>query len=552
MRAAAPKKYVFLLLACLMILLLQSACTSPSSALSASSEDEASEPDRSGYLVAVEDEPETVDFQCTTIHYTIATNVFNRLVEMKSDPGGNVVVTPSLAESWEVTGDGRIYTFHLREGVTFSNGSPLTSGDVLFTFERLLTYPDSVNGDIARVIAGADRLESGKTDTLSGFHIIDDLTFTITLDQPYEAFLACLSMPGASIMDETTAREAGERFGKEPEWTIGTGPFIFREWQPGKGMLLEANPDCFEGAPNCDGLDLRFVTQPEEIRRMFEDEELDIISLDDVGNASEFFIHGDIYQSRLHKVQRIALSYIALNEAFRPLNDVRVRKALQLALNRTILLQAVYSGFGKVENGLFPEGLYGYDPELQEIPYDVKEAKRLLAEAGYPDGFDLDLSINSTSSQAEMTLIRLAVSMWEKIGVHAHTDVLEQNEFIRLRRNGKLHCYVATWTADFDDPDNFIYPFFGTAQNSSFRSLGYDDVEIMRRVRLARTITDPDERIREYRELEKKIVQEDAAWIPLFSKLYLYVTSERLEGFRSSWSGSIKNEYRSMSVNAAQ
>ena len=504
--------------------------------------------DTSRFLVAIEDEPDTVDFQCTSIYYTMATNVFNRLVETESDAEGRVSIEPSLAESWDVSDDGRTYTFHLRDNVVFSNGSALTSSDVLFTLTRLLTHPDSCNQGIAEMIVGAESLESGKADQLEGFKVLDDRSFAITLEQPFEAFLACMSMPGASIMDEETTKEAGDRFGKDPAWTIGTGSFVIRKWEPGEGMLLAANPNCWEGRPKCEGLDLRFITEPEEARMMFENGELDILDLDDAGSSAEFFIHGDIYQDRLYKVPRIAITYCALNESVKPLDDVRVRKALQLALNRETLLQAVYGGEGSVENGIYSHGLYGFNPELPEIPYAPDEARKLLRDAGLPDGFDLAISVKSSSTEREMTLARLAVSMWGDIGVRTSIEVLDEDEFMSLRKNGKLACYSATWTADYDDPDNYIYTFFGNRANTTFRSLCYQRDDIMNRVREARAIPNADVRIKEYQDLERIIVQDDAAWIPLFSRLYIYVASERVEGIHPKWNGSIKNGYRDIAV----
>ena len=506
------------------------------------------EPDLSRFITAVEDEPDTVDFQCTTIHYTVATNVFNRLVEMENGADGTVAIVPSLAKSWEVSEDGRCYTFHLRENVTFSNGSALTASDVLYTLTRLLTHPDSCNRDIADVILGAGQLEKGETDRLEGFTLLGDLDFALTLEQPFEAFLACLSMPGASILDAESTAAAGERFGLDPECTIGTGPFILWQWEPGKGMKFKANPTCWEGPPCCEGVNLLFMTEPEEVRTMFEKGEMDILDLDEVGNSAEFFHHGDIYQDRLHEVQRISITYIALNESMEPLNDVRVRKALQLSLNRSVLLDAVYSGRGLLENGILPHGLYGFNPDLPEIPYDPEEARSLLSQAGFPDGFDLTVSVKTSSTQWEMVLVEMAVSMWQKIGVRTSIELMDESEFMRLRKSGALACYTATWTADFNDPDNFFYTFFGNREYTSFRSLCYPNEEIMARVRQARTISDPKARIEEYQALERIIIQDDAAWIPLFSRLRYYVFSERAEGFRVSWNGSVKNNFRYFSV----
>ncbi len=504
--------------------------------------------DTSRFLVAIEEEPDTVDFQCTSIHYTIATNVFDRLVEMRADESGNVKVMPSLAESWEESEDGKTYTFHLRKGVTFSNGAALTTSDVLYSFKRLLTHPDSCNQDIVQNIHGASELEAGKTKELEGFKVLSDSDFSITLEQPFEAFLACLSMPGASIMDEDTTASAGDRFGVDPASTIGTGPYVLKEWEPGEGMLLVPNESCWDGLPKNAGLDLRFITDAEEIRMMFEKGKLDILDLDDQGSSAEYFIHGDIYQSRIREVPQIGISYIALNESVAPLNDVRVRKALQLALDRGTLLDIVYSGRGSLENGIFSHGLYGFNPNLPAIPYDVGQAKRLLSEAGYENGFDLTFSVKSSSTQAETTLAEHVVDMWKAVGINASVKVIDESEFMSLRKGGKLACYTATWTADYNDPDNYIYTFFGSPENTLFRSLCYPRNDIIDRVRDARTITDPTKRLQEYQDLERIIAQEDAAWVPLFSRTRLYVTSDRLGGFQHAWNGSVKNVYRTMSV----
>ena len=535
-----------------MIVFCGSVCAAKAQEKSDPHEDASSQTDTSRFLVAIEDEPDTVDFQCTSIYYTVAQNVFNRLVETGNDANGLMEIQPSLASSWEVSEDGRTYTFHLRENVTFSNGSPLTASDVKYTFVRLLTHPESCNRDIADQIVGAQALESGKAEDLEGLKVLGDLDFSITLEQPFEAFLACLSMPGASILDEETTRQAGDRFGKTPEWTIGTGSFILWKWIPEERMLLTANQDCWQKAPRCEGLDLRFITDSREIRRMFENGEIDVLDLDEVGNAAEFFLHGDLYQDRLFHCQRIGITYIALNETIEPLNDVRVRKAMQLSLDRALLLAAVYGGRGTVENGIYPHGLYGFNPSLPGIPYDPETAQRLLEEAGYPDGFDLTVSVNSSSTRWELAVLRLAASMWGKIGIRAKIDVTRESEFMRLRKNGRLACYTALWTADYNDPDNFLYTFYGDRENTVFRSLCYSREDIMERVRLARTIVDPDERIREYQDLERIIVQEDAAWIPLYSRLRYYVTSERLEGIQASWNGSVKNMYREMSITAEE
>ena len=493
------------------------------------------------------DEPATVDFQCTTVGYTVAYNVFNRLVEIRGN-GDHATISPSLAESWEESDDGLTYTFRLRDGVTFSNGSALGSDDVYYTFKRMLTVKGAANRDIVRDILGAAALEKGETDELAGFTIIDDLNFAIELEKPFSAFLASLAMPGASIMDAQSMQDNGKGFGTDPAATIGTGPYVFREWIPGQKIVLEANPACFEGAPANDGVDLLFIGDCAAESKLYQDGKLDILSPDELGSLGEYYLHGDVFADLLYSVHQVAIDYVALNESIKPLDDVRVRKALQLSLDRQTLLDASYNGNGTIENGIFPTGLIGHNDDLEEIPYDPEEAKRLLAEAGYPDGIDLEFTLRSISTAWQVDLVDMMVEMWNRVGIRANVTVVTDEEFMEARTTGKVAAYIATWAADYDDPDNFIYTFFGSRENTTNRSLCYPDEDVMRQVRDARAIVEEEERIKTYHGLEKKIVQEDAAWIPLFSRDRSYLVSERVKNFTWAWNGWHEPVYREISI----
>ncbi len=536
-----------ILCAVLAMLMLLSACSLRAG--NTAPRDEAASPsDRSRYLVAVIDEPDTLDFQRTTVHYTVALNSFNRLVETRVQQDGQVAIVPSLAKSWEVSSDGLSYTFHLRDGLRFSNGSALTAEDVLYTIRRMLMSPESRNRDLFLNILGAEALVKGENSYLRGFYAFSDLDFVLELETPFAGFLACLSMPGASILDRQTTEEAGDRFGMDPAWTVGTGSFILTEWEPGHGLLFTANPDCWEGAPKLAGLDLRFLTDAEAQRVMFERGELDILDLDRIGGLAEYYVHGDIYQDRLVYAPHIAISYIALNADAKPLDDVRVRKALQLSLDRELLLNAVYSGMGTVENGIFPHGLKGFNEELPEIPCDPEGARELLRQAGYTNGFALSINVSANATAQEQELLRLAAAMWSKLGVRVRTIVLPEDSFLEQRRAGSLVCYTATWSADYDDPDNFIYPFFGSRENTRSRSLCYGRDSLIERVVHARSILNDQARMREYAALEKIIIQDDAAWIPLFSRTRCYVLSERMDSFLVSWNGWYETSFKDMSL----
>lgn len=499
-------------------------------------------------LRIVGDEPDTVDPQCTSEHYNVALNVFDRLVEVRPLPGGTSEIRPSLAESWEISPDGREYTFHLHENVVFSNGSPLTSSDVGFTLTRLLTHPDACNRDLAEEILGAEALENGETDTLEGFRILSDRDFVITLKAPCAAFLACLSTPGASILDEESTTEAGDGFGTDPALTVGTGPFRLLEMNAGSGMLMEANAGCWSGPPRCRGLAVHYVGDTETRRLMFENGKLDILDLEDIGGEAEYFIHGDIYQDQLRHGPRVGITYLALNQSVEPLGDVRVRRALQLALDRKLLLDAVYSGRGTVENGILPRGLIGHNPDLPAIPFDPEAARALLREAGYGDGFDLEISVSGVPTENTMDLLKIIVSMWEEVGVRAAVVSLDEDDYMTRRKAGQLACYLSNWSADYNDPNNFLYTFFGSRENTDGRSLCYPDEAVMERVRQARSIVDEEQRIRAYQDLERRIIQEDAAWIPLFSREHYFVINKRVKGFQVPWNGWSNTCYRDVAL----
>jgi ABC-type transport system substrate-binding protein len=505
--------------------------------------------DTSTFLKIAEDNPDTVDPQCTSEYYTVGMNVFDRLVEVQANDDGTSEIIPSLAKSWTISEDGLTYSFTLEEGVKYSNGADLTSSDVLYTIKRMLTYEKAVNDDIYDIIEGAEALQNGETEELSGFEIVDDYNFTITLTMAYAPFLACLTTPGASIFDEETTEAAGDQFGIDPAVTIGTGPFIFYSWDLNSQMILVANSDCWSGAPACDGIVMLDVPDEATQRMMFENGELDLLDLDNASSQMDYFLdEANGYTDQIVSGARVGINYICLNQNYEPLNNVLVRKALQRAVDRQAILDALYSGQGQVENGIFPHGLIGYNADLDEIPYDPEGAKALLEEAGYGDGFEMDLCYSSDAGQTTKDLLEIVAAQWGEIGVTVNVVEIDEGSYLDKRAAGEIEAYKAEWSADFNDPDNFIYSFFGNTGNIERRGFGYTNEEAIARVAAARGIVDEDERIAEYQDLEKLIIQEDACWVPLYSRQHLYVVNPRVSGFTVSWNGWSSNYYRNVSV----
>ena len=518
---------------------------------SAGTTEGATDIDTSTFFKLVGDNPDIVDPQCTSDYYAIPMNCFDRLVEVKKNDDGTSELVPSLAKSWDISSDGLTYTFHLEEGVKYQNGADFTASDVLYTFNRLLTYPKSVNDDIADGIKGAQDVKDGKAKSLAetgGITVVDDHTVQFTLESPYAAFLAELTVPGASILDEDTTEAAGDQFGIDPSVTIGTGPFIFSSWTFNSEMILTANKDCWSGAPKCDGIDFKIVPDEETQRMMFENGELDLLDLDNAPSQVDYFLQSDKYKDSIVQGPRVGVYYVTFNENIEPLQDVKVRKALQMSIDRQAILDALYGGRGQLENGILPHGLIGYNADLPEIKYDVEGAKKLLADAGYADGFDLELDLSSDSDATGKNLMDILSSMWGEIGVRCTVKTIDEATLQDTKHQGELGTYSSSWSADFNDPDNFMYTFFGSDANTKFRSLNYKNEDAISRVNAARSIVDEDARIKEYQDLEKIIIQDDAAWLPLYSKEHLFVVGPGVTGFSVSWNGWSNGYYRDVAV----
>lgn len=502
------------------------------------------------YLTFLDVEPASADPQCILENYTVPLNVFDRLVE--ADGGGKgVTIKPSLASAWEVSKDGLRYTFHLREGVEFSNGEELTSDDVRFSFERLLTNPEGVHADLALGIVGAPELQDGTADSLAGFKVVDDHTFSITLSAPSASFLASLSTPAASIFDEGTTLAAGDAFGHDVERTVGTGPFVLKKWEEGKSITMAANHSCWNGEPESVGLKMTFYAESVSIKDLYTQGKIDILDLEKLGMDAEYFLRGETYKANIVRGRRVGITFLALNESVYPLNDVRVRRALQLALDREVLVKASIGGRGDVEHGMFPLGLVGHNEALSPIPFDPNKARNLFDEAGVEEGTELEICYPLSASQSLRDMLDLVASMWRDLGMRVFVVGLSAEEFEAKRDAGELACYPATYSAEFDDPQSVIRPFFGSVQNSRARSLCYDNKEIIERVQRADAIVDEQARIAEYQALEQKIVQEDAAWIPVYSRLHYFVVSDRVNGFRVGWNGWSSIRYDNVSLTLA-
>jgi len=492
--------------------------------------------DTTGYLVAaLNADIQTADVQKTSKDYEVPFNIFDRLVDVEVGTDGNSKIVPSLAESWDISDDGLEYTFHLRQGVKFHNGNDFTAEDVAYTFHRMLTVEGGVNTEFIDQIKGADELLAGETDTLEGVEVVDDYTIKVTLKEPFAGFLASISSPGVSIYDSEATEAAGDQFGMDPAVTVGTGPFEFSSWSFNNQLVLTRNEDYWKGASGLPGVVIKIIPDTETQSMMFESGELDILDLDYAADSVDRFT--ETYPDQIVQGPRVGIVYFTMNFNKEPFQDVRVRKAVQMSIDRQAILDALYGGRGQVEQGIFPHGLIGFNPDQEEIKYDPEAAKALLAEAGYADGFDMEIAADSSASDTMTMALEIVSDQLAEVGIRAEIKNYDESTWLETRKSGELASFMSTWSADYNDPDNFIYTFFGNEEKTRIRSINYPDTEVMERVAKARTIVNEDERLAEYKALEEKLIHEDAAWVPMFSRLHLFAVSKRVQGFVPLWSG---------------
>ena len=492
--------------------------------------------DTTGYLIAaLNADIQTADVQKTSKDYEVPFNIFDRLVDVEVDADGNSKIVPSLAESWDISDDGLEYTFHLRQGVKFHNGNDFTAEDVAYTFHRMLTVEGGVNTEFIDQIKGADELLAGETDTLEGVEVVDDYTIKVTLKEPFAGFLASISSPGVSIYDSEATEAAGDQFGMDPAVTVGTGPFEFASWSFNNQLVLTRNEDYWKGASGLPGVVIKIIPDTETQSMMFESGELDILDLDYAADSVDRFT--ETYPDQIVQGPRVGIVYFTMNFNKEPFQDVRVRKAVQMSIDRQAILDALYGGRGQVEQGIFPHGLIGFNSDQEEIKYDPEAAKALLAEAGYADGFDMEIAADSSASDTMTMALEIVSDQLAEVGIRAEIKNYDESTWLETRKSGELGSFMSTWSADYNDPDNFIYTFFGNEEKTRIRSINYPDTEVMERVAKARTIVNEDERLAEYKALEEKIIHEDAAWVPMFSRLHLFAVSKRVQGFAPLWSG---------------
>lgn len=458
--------------------------------------------------------------------------VFEGLVRW--DEGSKLV--PNLAEKWEVSEDGRVYTFTLKKGVKFHNGREVTAEDFKYSIERSLNKEtnSTVAGIYLNDIVGALEYANKRADSVSGVEVADSYTLKITIDAPKGYFLAKLTYPTAYAVCREEVERNGGKINEQN--MIGTGPFRLKEYLPNQKVILQAFEDYHGGRPKLDYMERPIILDATTRHSMYERGELDLV---DVQKGDlERDRRDPVLSKELHLFDRAAIYYLALNQdAYAPFKDRRVRQAFALAIDTEEVVRVALLNVNKKASGILPPGIPGYDPDFKGWEFNPAKARELLASAGYPNGKGLPpLSLTFREKTPDLRRVSevCADMLKRNLGVQVDLREMEWGAFLSARSKGTMAFYHLRWAADYIDAQNFLSLMLHS--NTPENTLGYHNPEFDRLCDEADKATDPQLRIKLYRQAER-IAVEDAPWIPLYFQRDIELIKPYVNGIKDTLMG---------------
>jgi oligopeptide transport system substrate-binding protein len=442
---------------------------------------------------------------------SVAQQIFDGLVQFDQ----TLTIAPALARFWKSSRDGLTWTFTLRKGVKFHHGREVTAEDVVYSLTRILD-PKTGSGaaDLLLNIKGAREFREERASQVAGLVALDRYTVQVSLSEAFAPFVSVLAVGHAKIVPRDLVREGGEAFGRRP---VGTGPFTFVRWERGQEVVLAANPEYFDGAPQISRLVYRIfpgenfeAMHSEFKRRELEDTPIPTQDYRNIiGSPAQQYVKRPTFTVRFY----------GFNTRVRPLDDRRVRQALSHAIDRASIVDGVFLGRFVPAHGVLAPGTQGFNPKLRHYAYDPQRARELLAQAGYAGGRGLP-PIAFWSSVRERVVTEHAQIRrdLEAVGIKSEFHY-ETNwpEFSRMLTEGRLPVFLYAWYADVPDPDNFLARLFSSKSPRNFT--GYANAEVDDLLTRARHEGDPLRRVELYRRAEQLIV-DDAPILPVWHYTY--------------------------------
>jgi peptide/nickel transport system substrate-binding protein len=453
----------------------------------------------------------------------IVSQVYDRLLDFP--PGKYDVPEASLATSWEVSEDGRTWSFHLRKDAKFHSGNPVTADDVVYSFQRVVTLKDQPSFILTQFGITPDSVSAP-----------DPHTFQVTLDKRYAGgiFRACLAAGVASIVDAKLVKQHEAKTDKYPDgdmgltWlstnSAGSGSFVLREWAKNERVTLDANPDHWGNRPKVKRVIIKEINEATSRRLQFEKGDLDI--------AWELFpdqvkaLEGKPNVS-IAKFPGTQIYYVGMNVSKGPLADKRVRQAIRYAIDYDGIVNNIMGGAAKPINTFIPEGFAGYTDKIL-YTQDLDKARALLKEAGHGAGFEVSMDTGDQTPNPE--LAEAMQASLAKIGITVKINKLVSAQLWPKYRAQQHDLIMARWGPDYNDPHTNAQPFADyTAKQLSWRNVYYND-DTAALIKQAGAEMDDAKRLSLYHRAND-IIQEDGPYVFLFQPLYQYGVRDNVTGF---------------------
>ena len=468
-------------------------------------------------------EPKSLDPHAVTAvnDFRILVNIYDGLVRYAD---GTLEPEPALATDWEISEDGTVYTFNLREGVTFHDGTPFNAEAVVFNFDRMLDedhpYHDTGPFPLSFFFSSVDTVEA-----------VDDTTVRFTLSEPYAPFLSNLAYPTGLIVSPAAVREHGQDFGRNPS---GTGAFRFAEWEPNQRVVVEKNPEYWDGAAPLDAVLFRPITDANTRIAEMRSGGLDVM-VEVPPDALAQFREDDGFT--VYEQAGPHLWFLILNTREAPFDDKLVRQAANYAVDKQAITENILQGTAEVAAGPTPPAFaWAHNEDLQPYPHDPERARQLLEEAGY-DGETVTFYVTEGGSgMLDPVAMGTAIQAdLEEVGMDVEIETYEWNTFlgeVNPGLEGKADMAEMAWMTN--DPDTLPYLTLRSAampDQGGFNSGYYANEEVDRLLEEARAATDQSRRAELYKEMQE-IVQEDAPWVFVANWKQNAVTASAVENFQ--------------------
>jgi len=437
--------------------------------------------------------------------YEVASNIYSALV--KYDPA-TMEILPDLAESWDVSSDGKTYTFHLRQNVSWQKGfGPFTAADVKYSYDRILD-PDTASRHQSQLLS------------LASVEVVDDYAVRFHLNYPYAPFIHIVAGQRAA-QGFITNQQAVEQFGDDyPMHPIGTGPFELEAWEGKEKVILKANPDYFLGPPQLNRVTFLQIIEDTVAQLALENGEIDAAF---ISSPEAVVRYRDDDRFAVHEAGSMTTTMISFNTTEPPFDNIDVRKAVAHAVNKQDIVDYVWGGMGRVsDNPVLPE-CFGYTDTVAKYAYDPARARALLAQAGHPGGLDVDWVIspwfgNSATAISEML---------RQVGIRANVLQMDGAGWSAAIKSGDpLMSYMATTRPP--DPDSLLTTMFHSSNfPPGYNLMRYDKVDAQ--LDEARESTDTERRRELYGEAQR-LIMEDVAVVPLFQTAIAVVVHNHVKG----------------------